>query len=80
MMNNLEININSLCCKALINLVYLFLGIIVTISIIEIIHYSKFFNSFTNYTILIAIPIIVLIEIYRQNKDKWVIVRLYGFI
>ncbi len=81
MMNNLEININSLCCKALINLVYLFLGIIVTISIIEIIHYSKFFNSFTNYTILIAIPIIVLIEIYRQNTNfnSLIINNIYKF-
>lgn len=81
-MNNLEININSLCCKILINLVYLFLGTIITISIVGIMYYLHLFNYFTIYTILIAIPIVILIEIYRQNTsfNSLIINNIYKFL
>lgn len=82
MMNNLEININSLCCKVLINLIYLLLGIITIISIIGIIHYLHLFNFFPIYTIFIAIPIAILIEIYRQNTsfNSLIINNFYKFL
>lgn len=82
MMNNLEININSLCCKILINLVYLFLGTIITISIVGIMYYLHFFNCFTIYIILIAIPIVIIIEIYRQNTsfNSLIINNIYKFL
>lgn len=81
-MNNFEININSLCCKILINLVYLFLGTIITISIVGIMYYLHLFNCFTIYTILIAIPIVILIEIYRQNTsfNSLIINNIYKFL
>ena len=82
MMNNLEININSLCCKILINLAYLFLGTLITISIVGIIYYLHLFDFFTIYTILIAIPIVILIEIYRQNTsfNSFIINNIYKFL
>ena len=65
--NNFEININSLCCKIFINLAYLLLGVIVNLSIVFLIHYFHLLKISSICSIFISIPIVIIIEKYRQN-------------
>lgn len=79
--NNIEINLNSLCCKVIINLAYLLLGVTVTLGIVFLTHYSHLLKISSVYSILIAIPIIILIEMYRQNTNfnSLIINNIYKF-
>ncbi len=79
--NNIEINLNSLCCKVIINLAYLLLGVTVSLGIVFLTHYLHLLKISSVCSILIAIPIIILIEMYRQNTSfsSLIINNIYNF-
>lgn len=79
--NDFEININSLCCKVIINLAYLLLGVTVSLGIVFLTHYLHLLKISSVYSILIAIPIIIIIEMYRQNTsfNSLIINNIYKF-
>lgn len=79
--NNIEINLNSLCCKVIINLVYLLLGVTVSLGIVFLTHYLHLLKISSVCSILITIPIIILIEMYRQNTSfsSLIINNIYNF-
>lgn len=69
MKNNIEININSLFCKVLINYVYLLGGIIVVAFIaFTIFLFQQFEHKFT-CLIFISIVLCCVMEKYRQNTE-----------
>ena len=82
MKNNLEININALFCKTVINLIYLLLDTLLISSILTITYYFQWIKiSFLSISIII-IPVIIFTEIFRQNTafNRIVISNVYNFI
>ena len=82
MKNNLEININALFCKTIINLIYLLLDTLIISIILAVTYYFQWIKiSFLSISIII-IPIIIFTEIFRQNTafNRIVINNIYSFI
>lgn len=82
MKNNLEININALFCKTIINLIYLLLDTLIISSILAVTYYFQWIKiSFLSISIII-IPVIIFTEIFRQNTafNRIVINNIYSFI
>lgn len=82
MKNNLEININSLFCKVLINCVYLLCGIIALTFIAFIISRFQQFEYKFICLIVVSIVLCCAIEKYRQNTgfNRYVINNVNRFI
>ena len=82
MKNNLEININALFCKTVINLIYLLLDTLLISSILTVTYYFQWIKiSFLSISIIV-IPVIIFTEIFRQNTafNRIAINNVYSFI